>query len=299
MTVGVTRSTYGEIEEKMDEAVERGRGLKLHDGCKVVIKINLCDFRMPESGAVTHPIFLRAVLKYLRSHFTELEICVVESDATVARPDRLVTWLGLEPILQEYQARWLNLSKDKTVKKMIDGYFFREMEVPKVIEDSDCLITMPKMKTSLLTKITCSLKNQYGCIPYPRKIRFHHVLDDAIADACLAMKPDFCIVDGILGMGGVKGPDLGVPIQSNVVVTGSDAVAVDSVCAEIMNFQPNLIGHIRKAQAAGVGRISREIVGEKVSAVRKDFEYNLLYASALRLAMRLKLSHDRRSGSGC
>ena len=299
MTVGVTRSTYREIDEKISEAVERGGGLKLHDRGRVVIKINLCDFRMPESGAVTHPIFLRAVLKYLRSHFTDLEICVVESDATFARPDRLVTWLGLEPILQEYHARWLNLSKDKTVKKLIDGYVFREMEVPKIIEDSDCLITMPKMKTHLLTKITCSLKNQFGCIPYPKKIRFHHVLDGAIADACLAMKPDFCIVDGILGMGGVKGPDLAVPIQSNVVVTGNDAVAVDSVCAEIMNFRPNFIGHIRKAQAVGVGRISHKIVGEKVSAVRKDFEYNPLYASVLRFAMRLKRFHDRRHRSGC
>ncbi len=43
------------------------------------------------------------------------------------------------------------------------------------------------------------------------KKKFHTNLDDVIVDSNLAMKPDFCIVDGIVAMGGTKGPNDGVP----------------------------------------------------------------------------------------
>jgi uncharacterized protein (DUF362 family) len=216
------------------------------------------------------------------------DLAVVESDATVARPDVLVHWLGIAPVIEKHGARWVNLADDELLTKRIEGRYFGEMSVPRVIIDSDHFITMPKLKTHLLTKITCCLKNQFGCIPYRRKVKFHRVLDDAIVDATLAMKPSFCIVDGILGMGGTKGPDMGTPIKSNVVVTGTDPVAVDSVCAAIMGFDPQSIGHLKKAENAGIGRISYTITGEDVDQVREDFEFNHQYAWVLRTVMSLK-----------
>jgi len=284
----VTKSSYAEIHEQIPVATQRAGGIDLSDGDRVVIKINLCDFRSPDTGAVTHPIFLDAVLSYLHSISEKLNVFIVESDATVARPDKLVRWLGIQPIIERYHANWVNLSKDRAVKKRISGRYFNEIEIPKAIADADYLITMPKLKTSLLTKITCCLKNQYGCIPYRRKIRFHQALDDVIVDASLAMKPDFCIVDGILGMGGVKGPDLGIPIRSNIIVTGRDPVSVDSVCAKILGFNPYFIGHIRKAEKAGIGHMSFKIIGEDLAETRIDFEFNHLYAWVLRSVMSLR-----------
>ena len=280
--VGITKSTYSEIHDKIGVAIERGGGIDTSDDDKVVIKINLCDFRATESGAVTHPIFLDAVLNHFRSLSENADLTVVESDATVARPDVLKRWLGIEPIIDKHHAKWMNLTSDATVEKRIAGRHFESLAIPKVIADSDHFVTIPKLKTHLLTKITCCLKNQYGCIPYRRKIKFHPVLDDVIVDASLAMRANFCIVDGILGMGGVKGPDMGTPIKSNVVVTGADPVAVDSVCAQIMGFDPKSIGHLTKAERAGIGKMHCRIVGEHVNEVKKDFEYNYAYAWLLR-----------------
>jgi uncharacterized protein (DUF362 family) len=286
--VGITKSSYSEIHAKISTAIERGGGIDASAHGRVVIKVNLCDFRQPESGAVTHPIFLDAVLSYLRSLPERFQIFVVESDATVGRPDVLVRWLGIQPIIEKYDAKYVNLSKDKLVKQRIAGRYFDELHIPQVIADCEYFITMPKLKTHLLTDITCCLKNQYGCIPYRRKIRFHHALDDVIVDAARAMRPDFCIVDGILAMSGVKGPDLGIPIRSNVVVTGKDPVAVDSVCAEIMGFNPRSIGHVRKAEEAGIGKMSYTIEGEDISQVKRDFEFNHPYARILRTVMSMK-----------
>jgi len=286
--VKITRATYEDIHNRIGAAIEGGGGFDISDGQNIAIKINLCDFRMPETGAVTNPLFLDATLSYLRSSFERLKIFVVESDATVARPDLLIQWLGFKPILEKYDAKYVNLTKEKTTTIHIKGRYFQEFKVPNIIADSDYFISMAKLKTCLLTKISCSLKNQFGCVPIPRKIRFHTNLDDVIVDANLAMRPDYCIVDGIVGMGGVKGPDLGTPIKSNVVVTGRDPVSVDSVCAKIMGFNPYFIGHVRKAQRAGIGQMTSKMVGEDLRQMKKDFEFNHLYAWILKAVTSLK-----------
>jgi uncharacterized protein (DUF362 family) len=284
--VNITTATYDNIHERIETALEGGAKLNIHDGEKIVIKINLCDLRMPETGAVTHPVFLAATLNYLRSNFNRLDISVVESDATCARPDYLIKWLGLMPVIEKYEAKYVNLSKEPTSVVPIKGRHFKAMKVPKIILDADCFISMSKMKTHMLTKITCSLKNQFGCIPVTRKIKFHPYLDDVIVDANLAMKPDFCIVDGILGMGGVKGPEMGVPLNSKIVVTGDDPVSVDSVCSKIMGFNPYFVGHVRKAGRAGIGSMSYKLTGEPLN--RKDFEFNHLYDWTLKFVMSLR-----------
>ena len=81
------------------------------------------------------------------------------------------------------------------------------------------------------------------------------------------MPPDFSMIDAIIGLGGVRGPAWGPPINSKVIISGKDPVAVDAVGAKVMGFRPFFIGHIRKAQASGVGKIAHTIVGEKLSNV--------------------------------
>jgi uncharacterized protein (DUF362 family) len=287
-TVGITRSNYASIHKKLKLAIERGGGLDLTKGDVVAIKINLCDFRLPETGAVTHPIFLDATLDYLRSAFDGLNILVVESDATCARPDLLVKWLGIESVLKKHEARYVNLSKVETCRKSIKGRHFREMNIPRIFHDSNYFISMAKLKTNMVTKISCVLKNQFGCIPFPKKQVFHHKLDDVIVDANLAMKPDFCIVDGIIGMGGTKGPADGVPLNYETVITGKDPVAVDSVCANILGFKPFFVGHIRKAQASSVGHMRRRLVGASLNEITTDSEFSHTYSRILRFALFLK-----------
>jgi uncharacterized protein (DUF362 family) len=271
-------------------AIDLGGGLDLKNGDNVVIKVNLCDFRLPETGAVTHPNFLGAALNYLRSTFDDLNITVVESNASTARPDLLIKWLGFESILKKNDANYVNLSKNDTIKKSIAGRYFREMDIPTIIEDADCFISMAKLKTAMLTKITCCLKNQFGCIPFSKKNKFHPKLDDVIVDANLSMKPDFCIVDGIIGMGGTKGPVYGVPLNYETVVSGKDPVAVDGVCARILGFNPFFVGHIRKAQESSVGKMKARLRGESLSEITQKSEYSLMYSRILRFTMGLKNS---------
>lgn len=67
---------------------------------------------------------------------------------------------------------------------------------------------------------------------------------------------------------------MGIPVPANVVVCGEDPVAVDSVCARIMGFNPWLVGHIRKSAHAGAGSLKYELKGLTLKEARANFEIN-------------------------
>jgi len=286
-SVSIVRSGYDHLYTNLRRVIHLSGGLTVKDHESVVVKINLCDFRTPETGAITHPMFLEAVLRYLRENYEGLNIYVVESDATVARPDLFIKWFDFLPIFQKWNAVWCNLSEEKTVAKDINGLYFQKLDVPQIFEDS-YFITLPKMKTSSVTKISCALKNQFGCIPTRRKIVFHPKIDDVIADANLAMRPNFCIVDGIIGMGGSQGPAFGVPVPAHVIVAGDDPVAVDTVCARIMGFNPLFIGHVRKAAKSNVGSTRYKVLGDQIKEVKANFRWSALEAFVIKMGEHLQ-----------
>src|SRR5262249_7547464 len=60
----------------------------------VVIKINICDYRRPESGAVTDPELLGSLVTALRSHYPGANFHVIENDATSLDIDSAYRLLG-------------------------------------------------------------------------------------------------------------------------------------------------------------------------------------------------------------
>ncbi|MGA8905201.1 MAG: DUF362 domain-containing protein [Candidatus Bathyarchaeia archaeon] len=254
---------------------------------KIAIKINLCDYRPPETGATTHPVFLDAFLGYVKSGNPSAKISVVESDASRARPDLIRNWLGITQILDKHGVEWVNLSKGKWVRKKVKGLKFRSIKVPETVLTADTLVSMAKLKTHSLTTISCSLKNIFGCILTPNKIKFHDFLDQAIVDACTLMRPQLSIVDGIIGLGGPKGPVDGIPIHAGLVLAGLDPVAVDAACATTMGLNPHRIGHLRAAERAGLGSLKFTSVPEGTPLPRLDFEINEPYRRILKIASTL------------
>lgn len=267
--VAVIEGTYSTLDEHIIRlfALTQGAGIGSNDS--VAIKINMCDARHPETGTITHPVFLGSLLRYLRENYSNLDIYVVESDATVVLADEFIKWFGYMPVLEKWGAKWHNLSRNGIVDVKIEGNYLKSVPVPKLLTKTK-LLSLSKLKTNSLSKITCSLKNQFGCLPMRQKSIFHDHLSEVIVDANLAMKPVFSIVDGIIAMGGAKGPSFGTPLQANMVLAGSDPVGVDAACAKIIGFKARSVKHIRLAEMAGLGKITHKLVGDKVRPV--DFE---------------------------
>jgi uncharacterized protein (DUF362 family) len=275
----VVKSSYESLYTVLSHALAMLEMPRLDSSARIAIKINLCDSRTPETGAITDPRSLDILLRVLREHYgDEVVITVVECDATVARPDLFMNWFGFMPILRKWRASYVNLSKDTSVARSINGRFFSEIRVPNTIADAHLVVNLSKLKTHSLTKISCALKNQYGCLPYRRKSVFHRKIDDAIVDVNLAMRPDLCIVDGIIAHVSSKGPAFGKPTKAGILIIGKDPVAVDSTCAKILGFSPRLIGHIRKAARSGLGKMrNTQVILVGLSKLpRIDSEFSLI-----------------------
>ncbi|MDY6865676.1 MAG: DUF362 domain-containing protein [Halobacteriota archaeon] len=280
---------YQNLVSKISSSIDNIPDLNISDGHRVLIKPNLCNFRHPSSGAITHPEFLDAVLCVLRKKFDDLDITVIESDATASKPDITLKWFGFDKILEKWGAKWCNLSQNPTITRKIDGLFFDEIELPEIFDNCDYFISLPKLKTHSLTKFTASLKNQFGCMPIKNKSKFHKNIDEVIADINLAIKPDLCIVDGILSMcGGVA--IYGTPIQSNIILVGKDPVSVDAVCAKLFGYNPRRIGCIKKSIKVGLGTDKYSLVGDvnNLNDVKIDNEISFLKAILLDLGRNIQ-----------
>jgi uncharacterized protein (DUF362 family) len=142
----------------------------------------------------------------------------------------------------------------------------------------DFVVSMPKLKTHHWAGVTLSMKNMFGIVPgacygWPKNVLHWAGIDRAILDINAAARPDFAIVDGIVGMEG-NGPTQGKPKTSGVLVFGSDPVAVDATCCRVMGLRPEGVTYLSRAGTM-LGHLQADKiqqVGEAIDSVRAPFD---------------------------
>jgi uncharacterized protein (DUF362 family) len=141
----------------------------------------------------------------------------------------------------------------------------------------DFLVSMPKLKTHHWAGVTLSLKNMFGIVPgscygWPKNVLHWAGIDRAILDINAAVRPDFAIVDGIIGMEG-NGPIQGTPKPCGLLIMGDDPVAVDATCCRVMGLLPEKVKYLAQAGTL-LGHSSPEKIeqrGESIASVRTPF----------------------------
>jgi uncharacterized protein (DUF362 family) len=170
--------------------------------------------------------------------------------------------LGYEKLSEKHNVKLMNLSKAPFVLKHFpENVFLKKIRYPYFMEKVDFIVSVPKIKTWGSTSFTAALKNQFGCNPDARKNRAHKRLDDAIVDLNMVFKPDLVVVDGIIAMGGYRGPVDGVPIRMNTIVLGRDPVAVDHLVTKIMGINPYNSRYFVEAEKRGLGTTKYSVKG--------------------------------------
>jgi uncharacterized protein (DUF362 family) len=111
-----------------------------------------------------------------------------------------------------------------------------------------------------------------SCYGWPKNVLHWAGIDRAILDINAVARPDFAIVDGIVGMEG-NGPIQGTPKSSGILIFGSDPVAVDATCCRAMGLAPEKIKYLSRAGTL-LGHLNADKIqqlGEEISAVRTPF----------------------------
>jgi uncharacterized protein (DUF362 family) len=217
----------------------------------VVIKPNLCYYWDYTTGQTTDPRFTAALIDAIRKKTTVKEISLVESDASAMKCKHIFKMMGYVKLAEEYNVKLVNLSEDtcEATKVTVNNHPFT-VKVPKTIRDADLKINVPKIKYTMEEiKITCALKNIFGCNPYPKKFQYHPRLGEVIVAVNKAMKFDLCIIDANT-VSGIQ------PRRLGLVMSSKDPVAIDAAAARIAGVRPRSMKYLQLAQKEGLGTTS-------------------------------------------
>jgi uncharacterized protein (DUF362 family) len=182
--------------------------------------------------------------------------------------DSSMIWTDMEPIARkEGWYEWADENKVEVVDlhhlpvipfDFGDDGLIRVDKVSRLMPDLDVLISIPKMKTHLLTTVTIGLKNNYGLLPRADKGIYHAKdIDSVVAEVNKAIPTTLTIVDGTIAGDGESGPLTPVEINDyNTVIASNDIACGDAVSAKFMGFErPTQIRHLKLAGMMGVGDV--------------------------------------------
>lgn len=213
-------------------------------GDKVLLKINLIGAKPPESGAITHPEFVRAITRILKNKGCEVWIGDSSGGAIagVAPTARSFKVGGFEKVAEEEGAVIKNFDSEGAVPVAPESKLEKTMYLAKPLFDADVVINLPKLKTHSAAFYTGAVKNVFGCIPGLRKAKYHKAAPEPgdfgeyICDIHRGAKFTLHIMDGILAMQG-EGPTAGTPYNANKILISTDPMALDTAAAKMLKME--------------------------------------------------------------
>jgi uncharacterized protein (DUF362 family) len=246
-------------ETSIDEAVAAifsfcGVERSISRDTKVLIKPNLCTER-PEMihTANTSLSLIESVVKRLRDMTPH--ITIGEADGARYTVEQAYETNGIYGLVARYGVKAVNFSREEQV--WVPNEALGKWSFARQFLETDFFVTLPALKTHATTVFTGSLKNQWGCVPRKDRLIWHKQLDRLLCDIALLVPPRLSIMDGIIGMQG-RGPINGYPINANVIIGGTDEVAVDATGMRLIGLDPYSSGHVRLAAERGIGVIAAE-----------------------------------------
>lgn len=244
----------------------------------VLLKPNFVEPDM-EGMINTHPVVIRAA----REAFLRLgakSVVVAEGPGHERDTEGILEELRLRDYMGPLDQTFVDLNTDEVsqVGTRTNASRLKSLFLPKAVLAADFVVSIPKMKTHHWVGVTLALKNMFGIVPgscygWPKNVLHWAGISKSILDINSTVRPDFAIVDGIVGMEG-NGPIQGTPKASGVLVAGNDPVAVDATCARIMGLVPERIDYLKRASLL-LGNMPEERIeqlGETIASTRNPFE---------------------------
>ena len=216
---------------------------------KIVIKPNLCYYWDCSTGQTTNPRFVAELIDLLRESIgSDIDISIVESDASAMYCKYAFRMLGYEKMAEKKNVKLVNLTQQENDAADIscNGKNYSFM-IPRILRDADLKIGISEIKYTVdPIKLTCALKNMYGCNPYPKKFKYHTDLGNVIVALNKAMKFNLFLIENNIASG-IQPRKLGLTMAS------VDPVALDVAAANIAWLNPDKIPYFQVAEREGVG----------------------------------------------
>jgi uncharacterized protein (DUF362 family) len=235
----------------------------------ILIKPNYINSKHPSTGVTTDSRVIEGIVKFLRQ--CGLKEITIGEGSGFADTFQAFRVAGVDAVAERWGVELADLNKDTFVEvSPVNPLSLKKVKVAKIALEST-IISVPKLKPHRIATVTLSLKNMMGALA--SKGSMHNGrLSENIADLASVLKPRLSVIDGIIAGEGHE--TSGNPVEMNLVIAGTDPVAVDAVGSAVMGIAPTDVKHLVLAERKGLGTCNlREItvVGEAIDNVKRKF----------------------------
>jgi len=267
------------VKHEGDVAKALEKGIELISGFGVlkspfIIKPNICAGVDKTGFATTNVEVVEALIELVLEEDRNLSIKIVESDSESKFADEAFQIFGYRSLEEKFRnlgfdVSLVNLSRSPAVPVELDGLYFKNPELPKVITGLKYFVSIAVAKTHYLTFVTGTMKNLFGLLPRKDQSFYHASINEVIVDLNRLVRPDLCIVDARVGLEGWEGPKTR---RLNTFVLGSKPVSVDATVARVMGFKPEKIRHLVEAEKYDLGTLNPKVLGENLKSTAVKFK---------------------------
>ncbi len=222
--------------------------------------------------------------KLLADGFARTQLFPIENKTVVTNPREGCRNNRWEPVLARHQLTFTPLSEVewqvyqfKSPLLKLNSIFPEGIQIPKIYPGRQ-ILHLPTVKTHGHAVMTGSVKNSFGGLLREVRHYAHKYMHEVLVDL-LYMQRElhpavFTVMDGTIAGDGA-GPRTMIPRVKNLILAATDSVAIDSVAARLMGFDPMSIPFLRMAHERGLGIADPaqiELVGDDVSTENFGFE---------------------------
>lgn len=235
----------------------------------ILIKPNYINSKHPSTGITTDSRVVEGVVKFLKSN--AVNRIVVGEGSGWGETFQAFKVAGIDAVAKKWNVELIDLNKDSFVEvRPPNPLSLKRVKVAKTALQST-IISVPKLKLHRIAKVTLGLKNMMGALA-TKGVMHNGRLSENIVDLASILKPSLTVIDGIIAGEGHE--TSGNPVEMNLVIAGTDPVAVDAVGAAVMGVSPADVEHLVLAEKKGLGTCMLEkisIVGEPIAKVKRVF----------------------------
>lgn len=236
---------------------------------KVAIKPNLVMAKSPDFPVTTHPLVIKAVVRWLNEHGVK-DITLAESSGGLYNAEYMKNVYHVCGMRQLEPEVTLNMDFSARTVNCKEGFANHSFHIITPILDADYVINICKLKTHAMTGYSGGIKNLFGTIPGLEKPQMHYRWPDLrdfsrmLLELAQTVSPQLTIIDAIDAMEG-NGPTGGTSHPLHLLLAARDFYSQDYFAAGLMGLDPMEIEMIRQAVDAGLAKPDEiELVGDPV-----------------------------------
>jgi uncharacterized protein (DUF362 family) len=226
----------------------------------VFVKPNF-TFPYYKEGITTNPLVLRDLLGLLKDNAGRVIIGESDGGNHSFSADTAFKGHRMAEICKETGAELVNLSKQPSryIEETIQGKRVKVQVPDLLVDEIDCSISVPVLKVHVMTIVTLSIKNLWGCYPDTMRCLHHKNLSWKLALLTKVLKPKIVLIDGTYALNG-HGPMYGDAVKTDLIIVANNSVVADAFSSAIMGIPASQVEHIMIAEKEGLGTTNLDTV---------------------------------------